>query len=84
MSSIARVKCRLCEMMFPLLLRRCPGCYTPNQQFQGEPAVIIDVEVEPEVYRSIQVLCAEDSKTMPQVIVDAVEDYITKRRKKTS
>lgn len=80
----SKVKCRLCEVPYSLILRKCPGCATPNHLFQGEPAVVIDVEVEPEVYRSIQVLCQEQSRTMPQVIVAAIEDYITRKRRKTS
>lgn len=68
-----------------MVCRRCPGCTTPNPHFTGEPAVLLEgIEIEPEVYRALQVICGTDSKTLPEVAVNAIEFYITTRtRRKT-
>lgn len=82
---LIKVKCRLCETSYAVIERKCPGCSTLNHLFKGEDVVQLSVEVEPEVYRSLQRICGDLSKTLPEVVVLAIEYFITSRtRRKTS
>lgn len=77
----SHVQCRMCEFQYSVLLRRCPECNVTNQLFQGDPPFVIQLELEPEIQKSLYVISKERKRSIPSLIVEAIENYLSVRKK---